>query len=793
MSRIRRLLALATEHPWAITPAKLDAIGELLTVRSTGEGYSEDEVLARLGGEAGAPAKAAVGRGVAVLPLYGVIAPRMDSMSEMSGGTSTERFGAWFDAAMADDSVSAIVIDANSPGGSVLGVEELTRKIFAARGRKPITAVVNHMAASAAYWIISACDDIVVTLSAQLGNIGIIAMHADTSEQDAKAGVKVTVLTAGEHKAEGAYGPLTPEAESAMKDLMASYYGYFTKSVAKGRGVGVDAVRNGFGQGRIVTAADAVKMGMADSIGSLDATIARYTSGRSTSRSLPGSRAAKIPDHIAAALLAAPASPLLDAVIEPLTIAASAALEGTGSVSGDAAPVVVPVTEPAPSAKEQKMPEVIAANEVAEQVKAAAEATQKRLEVLSALATEFPAHASLPRWVKEGTSEADARAEVMTQLKAELAAKPRIVSGGRVTAMDEPNEAKRPFANLGEQLSAIIGSSREHAQVDPRLMRINAAVTGSSEGLGSEGGFAVQEDFIPGIMEPVYSTGEVAKRVTKLPVGPNANGVKFNVVDETSRANGSRWGGITMAWGTEGTQGTNSKAKLRPVELNLKKLIGLYPLTDELLQDSTAMQALLEKGFQTELQFMVEDAIINGLGSGQPLGILNSGAVVSQAIEATQTIANSPTFIVANVAKMKSRFPASLFAGAVWLANQELEPTFIQATLGGTSAAFPVYMPANGLSGSPYATILGRPVVFVDYCAAVGTPGDLILTNLGEYAMIDKGGPQTASSIHLRFDFDETVFRITYRCDGQPIWKTAVTPYKGSLTRSPFVTLAVRS
>jgi HK97 family phage major capsid protein len=303
----------------------------------------------------------------------------------------------------------------------------------------------------------------------------------------------------------------------------------------------------------------------------------------------------------------------------------------------------------------------------------------------------------------------------------------------------------------------------------------------------------VQPEFIPGIFAPIYDTGAIASRVRRIPVGPTANGVKFNVVDETSRANGSRWGGIQFKMAGEGDQGTGTKPKLRPVEMNLKKAIGMYFMTDELVEDSTAMQSLLEQGFRTELEFFVEDKFIRGSGAGEPLGILNSGAVVAQAIEGSQTIANTPASIVLNATKMKTHMPSSLYGGAVWLANQELEPYLVAATLGGTAAAMPVYLQQGSLASSPYAQLLGRPLIYVDYCEAVGTPGDLILTNLGEYATIDKNGVMGASSIHLRFDYDETAFRITYRFDGQPLWRTSITPYKGAAARTPFITLATRS
>lgn len=362
--------------------------------------------------------------------------------------------------------------------------------------------------------------------------------------------------------------------------------------------------------------------------------------------------------------------------------------------------------------------------------------------------------------------------------------------------VDVPNAAKREFASFGEQLQAIarVGTpGKARADDLMRLQRINAAISGASESVSSDGGFAVMPDFLPEIVAPVYDTGEIASRVRRIPIGPNSNGVKFNVVDETSRATGSRWGGIQFSMKSEGDQGTATKLKLRPFQLDLKKTMGLYYATDELLQDSTAMQSLLALGFTTELQFFVEDRFFRGSGSGEPQGIIGASCTVSQAIEGTQTIANTPTFIVLNATKMKSHMPPNLYRESVWMANPELEPYLVAATLGGTSAAVPVFLQQGTMATPTYASLLGRPLIYSDYCEPVGTPGDLVLAAWGEYATIDKGGEQSASSVHLRFDFDETAFRVTYRFDGAPIWRTSVTPYKGSALRSPFVTLAVRS
>ncbi|HEY4712374.1 MAG TPA: phage major capsid protein, partial [Dehalococcoidia bacterium] len=98
--------------------------------------------------------------------------------------------------------------------------------------------------------------------------------------------------------------------------------------------------------------------------------------------------------------------------------------------------------------------------------------------------------------------------------------------------------------------------------------------------------------------------------------------------------------------------------------------------------------------------------------------------------------------------------------------------------------------PAGGLSSAPYGTLFGKPVIPCEQAATLGTAGDIILADLSQYLMIDKGSLQSASSIHVKFTTDETAFRFTYRCDGQPLWKTVLTPYKGTgNTQSPFIVL----
>ena len=341
---------------------------------------------------------------------------------------------------------------------------------------------------------------------------------------------------------------------------------------------------------------------------------------------------------------------------------------------------------------------------------------------------------------------------------------------------------EKRFASFGEQLMAAYRAATPGGKVDERLT--TRAASGLNESTPSDGGFLVQQDFVTELLKRTYETGILASKVKKIPISTNANGMKINAIDEDSRANGSRWGGVQTYWEGEADEITASKPKFRQMELSLKKLTGLCYATDELLQDAAALEAVIRQAFAEEFGFKIDDAILSGSGEGEPLGILNSGAIVTVAKEASQT----DIITVENLIKMWNRLWSRSRANAVWYINQELESYLYTLKIGDK----PVYIPAGGLSEKPYGTLFGRPVVPIEQCSAAGEVGDIILADIGQYLLIDKGGVKSASSIHVRFLYDENVFRFIYRIDGKPIWTKPLTPYKGSATVSPFVTLAKR-
>jgi len=268
------ILQAFVETPWAILPHKLAVLEEIVTRHVSGEKLNAEEIQARIHG-ARRPADRRVNN-VAVLPLFGTIFPRANMMTDVSGATSAERFGAQFSELLKDQEIGAIVLDVDSPGGQASGIDELSRQIFEARGQKPIVAVANHLMASAAYWIGTAANEVVVTPSADVGSIGVFAIHKDFSAALEQEGIKVSLISEGKYKTEGnPYEPLAEEARAAFQVRVSEVYDAFIQSVARNRGVKPASVRNGFGEGRVVGARQAVELGMADRVGTLEETINR--------------------------------------------------------------------------------------------------------------------------------------------------------------------------------------------------------------------------------------------------------------------------------------------------------------------------------------------------------------------------------------------------------------------------------------------------------------------------------------------------------------------------------------
>lgn len=290
--RYRRILQAVCETPWAILPSKLAVIVELLSLRAEGYRLTDAEIAERVEaarpGNGRPPYATVAGNGgdVAVITVYGVIMPRATLFSEISGGVGLTALQQKIQIALADNAVSAILLDIDSPGGNVALVPETAAMIRNARGQgKPIIAQADTMAASAAYYLAAQCDEVVVTPSGEVGSIGIIAIHQDISRALDAAGVTTTMIHYGENKTNGyPYEPLSDAAHAEIQASVDDFGRMFEADVAKGRGVTAAEVHAKWGQGAMFGAQDAVKLGLADRVGTIDDTIARLAHAPSRAR-----------------------------------------------------------------------------------------------------------------------------------------------------------------------------------------------------------------------------------------------------------------------------------------------------------------------------------------------------------------------------------------------------------------------------------------------------------------------------------------------------------------------------
>jgi signal peptide peptidase SppA len=272
------LVAEYLATPWALMPERLSAVTAVIA-RWSGDARASDEVMHSVAADRNARdarRQASVsnsGGGIAVLPLYGIVTQRGNMVDDVSGpGTaSTQQFSNILRAALQDETVSQILIDIDSPGGSVYGVAELADEIVSARAQKPVVAIANSLAASAAYWIGCSASEFYVTPGGEVGSIGVWQAHQDYSKAMDEAGVKTTLISAGKFKVEGnPYAPLDEEAHGFMQSRVDDYYAAFTKAVAKGRGVPISQVRDGMGQGRVLGADAALASSMVDGIATFE-------------------------------------------------------------------------------------------------------------------------------------------------------------------------------------------------------------------------------------------------------------------------------------------------------------------------------------------------------------------------------------------------------------------------------------------------------------------------------------------------------------------------------------------
>ncbi len=359
---------------------------------------------------------------------------------------------------------------------------------------------------------------------------------------------------------------------------------------------------------------------------------------------------------------------------------------------------------------------------------------------------------------------------------------------------DNDDDKKPKWNSFGEFLQKVMVAESKNGEVDQRLVPTKA-ISGANELIGAEGGFLVNPEYSNEILKIAHDTGIVAKACRHLTI--NGNRLVMNAVDETSRATGSRWGGIQGYWVSEGGTATATKPKFRQITLSLNKLMGIHYATEEVLNDASALEGITVQGFGEEFAFMIDDAIVNGVGGGQPLGVRNSGAIVSKAKETNQ---EADTILAENIAGMWNLMPAKNRSKATWYAIQDVEPQLFKMHYAMGTGALPVFTPpvnygTGGLVGAPNnGSLLARPLQIIEQCQELGDEGDILFLDLSQYMIIEKaGGIQPSTSLHVRFLYDEQTFKFTYRMDGQPMWHSALTAYNSTVERSPYITLAERA
>lgn len=336
------------------------------------------------------------------------------------------------------------------------------------------------------------------------------------------------------------------------------------------------------------------------------------------------------------------------------------------------------------------------------------------------------------------------------------------------------------FPNLGSFLSNVASAKLGDVEAFTRLAPFQAAASGVNEQYPSEGGHLIPDTLTTALWERATNSGALLGRCERQPV-TKGNVLKLPAIDERSRADGSRYGGLQMLWADEAATVSATKPKFREVELRLNKIMGIQYSTNELYEDAPALEAFVTRAFGDEASFMLDDDIINGGGSaGHMLGLLNSSALIVVAKDAGQA---ANTISATNVVNMWSRMSVPSRRNAVWLVGAQAEPLLF-----GLSSNL-VMLFSWGDDGTP--RLMGRPVISMEQSPLLSSQGDLILVDPTQY-LIGEKSPQMLSSIHVRFLNDEAAFRFTWRVAGSPAWVSAVTPKIGTATVSPFITLQAR-
>jgi HK97 family phage major capsid protein len=358
-------------------------------------------------------------------------------------------------------------------------------------------------------------------------------------------------------------------------------------------------------------------------------------------------------------------------------------------------------------------------------------------------------------------------------------------TGGAVVSTETVFEpVKNRWNSLGEFLQAVARSGSDGGKTDPRLVR---APSGLNETDPTAGGFAAPSQFESELIGSMYEEDDLLWRCDRRETDKISDW-KLPAIDEISRADGSRQGGALAYWTGEAVQPSGSIPKYKQVTYSSHRLIALSTVTNELLDDVKLLDTHVRRVFAAEASFKLSLAVLRGTGAGLPLGITFAPCTIQVAKAVGQA---AGTIVAQNITDMWSRLPAPCRKRAVWIVNEDAEAQLDLITAsGGLASTNGMYFPA-GTGGNEFALVKGRPVIVAEQCPTLGTPGDIILADLSQYIIIE-AGVQAAVSMDVSYLSDESIFRFRWRGDGKPAWASAITPFNGGATRSPFVTLAQR-
>jgi len=336
------------------------------------------------------------------------------------------------------------------------------------------------------------------------------------------------------------------------------------------------------------------------------------------------------------------------------------------------------------------------------------------------------------------------------------------------------------FEHFGAFLAAIHPAMIQRNGIDEAKLKV------LGEGQGDQGGFLVPDQYSMELLSIALETAVVRPRALAMPM--TGLTLRMPAIRDASHAT-NVFGGVQAYWTPESGSITASEPTFMSVVLTAKKLVGYTTASNELLADSAIpLEELIRQLFGPALAFFEDDAFINGVGGGQPLGLLNADALVTVAKETGQAVT---TIVKENLDKMYSRMLPASQARAVWIAHPDTVPQlFALSQVVGTGGAPVMVM---NIADTPTFTIYGRPVIITEKCQTLGTAGDIFFVDFRYYLIGDRQALEMAASPHVRFTNDETVYRFVQRVDGRPWIDSALTPRNGSSTLTPFVNLATRS